>query len=80
MTPHYPAIHTLRQSYDLAQVQLGERIGVSRSTIVEVERGQVVTAAGMCPGGLAELGLLDDAEAIRNTHNGPDVPDALGRL
>ena len=75
-----PAIHTLRKYHDLTQVQLRERIGISRCTIVEVGRGEVGTAAGICPSGLDELGLLDDSEAIRNAHDGPDAPEAPGRI
>lgn len=74
------AIRTLRQSYGLTQVQLGERIGVGRVTIVKVKRGELGTAAGICLGSLNELGRLDDVEAIRNGQNGPDVPEAPGRL
>ena len=59
------AIRTLRQSYGLTQVQLDERMSVSRSThSSRIERYELATAAGMYLGTANELGLLDEERLV----------------
>lgn len=62
-------IRTARLRRALTQAELGERIGVSRFAVANMERGKPTTGVAAYLGALWALGLLDQLHAVADPAN-----------
>ena len=69
-------IRTARQNRGITQAELAEKVGISRSTLVCVERGKPGAAIAIYFGVLSALGLLDSVRGVAD----PDSDMAGARL
>ena len=66
-------IRSARVNRGWTQKEFADRLGVSRTTVVQVEHGKLGSAIATYACALYELGMLDGLERLADPHNDPEA-------